>query len=123
MATEKLAKGYLCSGKSKPPAKTHYALVRLLKTIKGRPDIRVALGYQADYSAFATYIDSILPFAEQVEQLAPVGGNFDKLNPEYPWKSSSGTVLCPSNYCYSEFPMTDIIRFSTLIGHLVRVMT
>lgn len=122
MATEKLAKGYFCNGSSDPPPKTHFVLVRLLKTIKGRPEIWEKLGYGRQYLAFSSYIDSLLDVAGKIEQLAPVGGNFDKLNPEYPWLEN-GQVQCPVQYTYSEFRQTDLIRFKHFIEAIFRVVS
>lgn len=121
MATEKLAKGYFYNGTQVPPAKTHYALGRLLRIIKGRPDFREHLGYSGNPGAFASYIDSLLPIAWSVEQLAPVGGNFDKLNAEYPWLDN-GLVQCPAEYTYPEFPKTDMVKFYGLFASLFRVI-
>ena len=83
MATEKLAKSYLCNPKSNPP-KTHYAFVNFLRITKRRPETREKLGYGNNYNAYSSYIDTIIDFAEKIEKLAPVGGNFDRVNPEYP---------------------------------------
>jgi hypothetical protein len=121
MATEKLAKGYICNETSGPPPHTHFALVRLLMTIKNRPEMREQLGYGRQYGAFSSYVDSLLPIAGRLEQLAPVGGHDDKLNPEYPWMCG-GTVQCPAQYAYPEFPMTDLIKFNRFIDGVFRAL-
>ncbi len=85
MASEKLAKSFLCKGRRTPYERTHYAFVRFLKSTTRSPNIRRKLGYGGkNCPAYDTYIKSLLNVAKQIEDLAPVGGNYDKLNPEYP---------------------------------------
>ncbi len=120
MATEKLAKGFLCSPNGEaPPKKVHGALVKFLKTSKGQPNVRRQLGYE-NYRTYATYIDGILGIAERIERLAPVGYE-ERLNPEYPWETDDG-VICPVYYDFSEFSRQDIIKFQNLTDALFRVV-
>jgi hypothetical protein len=71
MVTEKLAKWMLADpADSEPPPAVHNAIVRLLQTIKGRPDLRKRLGY-SDASIFRAFINSMLDLAGRVEGLAP----------------------------------------------------
>ncbi|MEW6112548.1 MAG: hypothetical protein AB1664_10505 [Thermodesulfobacteriota bacterium] len=123
MATEKLAKGFLYSSKGKPPQKTHYVFVRFLKVSKGRPEWRKKLGFDEHNSkAYATYIDSLIPVADRIEKLAPVGGDFDKVNPEYPWTDDKGDVNCPCRYSFPEFEKTELIKIQKLVSDLFRII-
>jgi hypothetical protein len=122
MATEKLAKGFLCSAKGNPPGKTHYLFVRFLKVSKSRPELRRNLGFEHNSRAYTSYIDSLIPVADQIEKLAPVGGNFDKINPEYPWIDDRGLVNCPAMYHFPEFRKTELIKIQTLLSNLFRVI-
>lgn len=116
MATEKLAKSYLCSSKGNPP-KTHYAFVYFLKFTKKRPDIREQFGYGNNYNAYASYIDSLINLAEKIEKLAPIGGNFDRINPEYPWKDNiSGEIICPCTYYFSDFSRDELSKIQMLLS-------
>ncbi len=74
MASEKLAKAFLCpmTGETPPPVQ-HKILVRFLRLSKGRPEIRRQLGYTQDYRAYCSYVDSLLDIAQRIEDLAPVG--------------------------------------------------
>jgi len=126
MATEKLAKAFLCSRKDRPPKPTHAAFVRLLKVIKGRPEIRSKLGYGGNYSAFVSYIDSILDLAERIESLAPEGTRLDRPNPEYPWTTATGDVVCPLDYPFHEIlgrprTPTSLPTLKTLVYGLIRI--
>ncbi|MBM3300983.1 MAG: hypothetical protein FJY85_13635 [Deltaproteobacteria bacterium] len=122
MATEKLAKGFLCDPKSPPPKKSHFEFVRFLKVSKGRPDLRSKLGYERNYRAYASYVDSLLPLAEKIEDLAPVGSDFRKVNPEYPWIDDRGGVRCPALYDFAEFGITELAKIQPLISSLFRVI-
>ncbi len=121
MATEKLAKAILCSGNNKPYEKTHYAFVRLLKLSTRHPKIYKLLGYPGNRAAYRTYIDSLLPAAKRIEDLAPVGGDHDKLNAEYPWRDHGGTVLTPTRYEYPELSKTDMAKLQTIMADLIRI--
>ena len=61
MVTEKLAKGIRTSISSSatPPEMTHTAFVKMLRLIKGRPEVRKRLGYEKN-SVFANFIDGAL---------------------------------------------------------------
>jgi hypothetical protein len=102
MATEKLAKSYLCSLQNGHPKITHFALVKFLKICKRQPDIRAKLGFENKHTRFSSYIDSLLPIADMIEQLAPVGTKLDRPNPEYPWISNK-EVIPPIDYDFSNF--------------------
>jgi hypothetical protein len=121
MASEKLAKSFLCSGNQKPYKKTHYALVRFLKTTKRHPNVSRLLGYCSNHPAYCAYVDGLMDTAKRVEDLAPVGGNHDKLNPEYPWWDCSRAIQVPADYAFTEFPVTDLAKMQTLLTSLFRI--
>jgi hypothetical protein len=121
MASEKLAKSFLCHKRHKPYRKTHYALARFLKSTKRHPAIPRLLGYGNYHLAYAAYIDSLLNVAERFENLAPVGGNYDKLNPEYPWQDGFGKIQVPVDYPFTEFAVTDFAKMQNLITSLLRI--
>ncbi len=116
-----LTRSILCSGSSRPYPKTHYAFVRLLKLSKRHPKIYKLLGYRGNRAAFGAYVDSLLETAKAVEDLAPVGGDYDKLNAEYPWRDATGCVVTPTQYGYPEFSETDMSKLQTFVINLRRV--
>jgi hypothetical protein len=120
MATEKLAKAFLSPRSGRPPPRVHVALCNFLKMSKGRPEIRRLLGYENDYHAYCSYIDSLLSVAERIEKLAPVGGQ-ERVNPEYPWLDHDGNVVCPASYSFCEFGRQEITSFQHLTDSLFRV--
>jgi hypothetical protein len=93
----------------------------MLKIIKGHPAIRKQMGFNKA-NAWVSYIDSLLDIAKRIEKLAPVGGNFDQLNPEYPWKNSKQQICSPVEYNYNEFDKTELVKFQHLVCSLFRVM-
>lgn len=121
MASEKLAKSFLCHGKHKPYPKTHYALVRFLKRTKKSQSVSRLMGYTNNHLAYCSYIDSLLDVATRVEDLAPVGGNYNKLNPEYPWADASGVIQIPVDYTFHEFSATDLAKLQTLVSNLFKI--
>lgn len=120
MATEKLAKVFQCEKRNTPPPKTHLALLKMLKIIKGRQEIQKQLEFKHKKS-YKSYIDSLMSIAEQIQNLAPVGGDFEKLNQEYPWENPIGRVNCPAKYNYTEIKTTDLNRFKKLIVQLFQI--
>jgi hypothetical protein len=73
---------------------------------------------------FSAFIDSLLPFAEKVERLAPSMTGETRPNPEYPWRPTpSGAVLVPAQFDFKEFDPADIklIQLVSLIDKLVLV--
>jgi len=101
MASEKLAKAYLCDPAGNPPQTTHNALVPFLRSCMGRPEFRRFFGI-ADASAWNAYVRSILPLAEHVQKLAPEGKSLNRPNPEYPWHHSQTRQVCsPLDYPFS----------------------
>lgn len=96
MATEKLAKGFLCDPGNKRPPQVHNVLVCFLRIAKSRSEFRQAS--QMTKSQFTSFINGLLPLADAVEKLAPAAGP-DKPNPEYPWRAG-GSVISPLDYTY-----------------------
>lgn len=121
MATEKLAKAFLCNPDNTPPKVTHVALTRFLKLTKSRPDIRRQLGYETKRAAFVSYIDGLIPFAEKIENLAPEG--LDKPNPEYPWKARTGEIIAPIDFKFQDVlsRQIEMNKFKKLISNLLRI--
>jgi hypothetical protein len=120
MATEKLAKAFLSPHAGSPPPRVHTALARFLRMSKGRPEIRRQLGYEGNYQAYCSYIDSLVGVAERIERLAPVGDQ-ERPNPEYPWVDGTGNVVCPAGYAFAEFGRQEIINFQCLTDGLFRI--
>lgn len=121
MATEKLAKAFLCDRDGRPPRKSHLAFTRFLKISKGRPDIRRKLGYASNYLGYCTYVDNLLPAAAKVEALAPTATDTDKPNPEYPWQQTTREVVPPVNYGFREFSRVELIHLQTFVNNLLRI--
>lgn len=120
MATEKLAKSFLCDRHGRPPPKSHFAFTRFLKISKGRPEIRRKLGYASNYIAYCVYVDNLLPAAAKVEALAPTGTDTNEPNPEYPCEETAGNVLAPANYGFREFSRVELIHLQTFVNNLLR---
>lgn len=126
MVSEKLAKAMLTPPASTSPAPTsHAAFVRMLRTLKTRPDIRRRLGYR-DTTSFGRYINSLLELAERIEGLAPDQGGLTKPNPEYPWEDlGTGQIRAPAEYRFPEFNPRDpkMIKIDRLIADLLLIAT
>lgn len=124
MATEKMAKFQLTKVSGGPHRPTHVVLVAFLKLIKGRPEIRRKMGYpeKGNAAAYWAYIDSLLPTAEKIQALAPVGGNFKKVNAEYPWEDSdSDRVIAPIDHGFPEFDRHELLKFQTFMENFIRI--
>jgi hypothetical protein len=122
MVTEKLAKGFLAKPGT-PPQTKHAAFAKLLRIIKGRPDIRQQLGFGST-AVFAQYVDSLLPLAEAIEGLVPSAAGTTKPNPEYPWEDpASGEVTVPAQFAFPSFDPTNprMARMMKLVGDLLRI--
>lgn len=123
MATEKLAKSFLIGTSTETPKKSHFALVRFLRVVSSSPDIRDRFKFGNNPKQFKAYIDSLIPLAEQIEALVPVGGDIERLNPEYPWLNGQQEVMCPADYDFSEFTKSDLVRFAKFIDSFLAVTT
>lgn len=121
MASEKLAKSFMCDSKGNPPPPTHQAISQFLRHSKTNRQIRAKLGYQSNPTAFNVFIDSILPLADDIQRLAPSGAGFHRMNAEYPWSPAVNQVVPPCEHPFSEFPSTQIVRFQRLIHDLMRI--
>ena len=120
MATEKLAKSFLCLGQTKAPKPTHSAQVKFLRTIVQNPSIcnkfkgrtKRDLGY---------FVRMILPFAQAIQNLAPTG-DMTPINAEYPWKNLAGGIECPTLFAYTQFNRTSLMTFTNFIEHLLVIL-
>jgi hypothetical protein len=101
MTTEKLAKGFLTSKEGDPPERTHYAFANFIQLIKRTPALRRICDCKE--IQVRPYLDSLLPIATEIEELAPIG-NRDKPNPEYPWEIR-GTVTAPVEYDFKQLDL------------------
>lgn len=96
MASEKLAKAFLCDRGNRRPPQVHNVLVTFLRVAKLRGEFRRAC--KMSKPQFRSFIDGLLPLADAVEKLAPAAGP-DNPNPEYPWEAA-GSVVSPLDYAY-----------------------
>ncbi|MFP4054125.1 MAG: hypothetical protein ACLFV7_09705 [Phycisphaerae bacterium] len=126
MMTEKLAKAFLVRpGASNPPPLSHRAFVSMLRVIKGRNEIRKALGY-GNKKSYRAYLDSLLPIADRLERLAPALAGTSQPNPEYPWRDArTGQVEAPVDYPFPDFDprRPEMAKLMTLVPQLLRVAT
>lgn len=121
MASEKLAKGFMCKRSMEPPRRlTHYSLVNFLNVSKSQRDWREKLGYRHNPKAYGYYIDSLLPIARRIERLVPQGTH--RINAEYPWLTAEGDVACPCLCNYDHIDLSDVTRFRDLIHALFHVV-
>lgn len=127
MVTEKLAKGLLASAsppsEGNHPPKTHVRFVRLLQVIKSRPDIRQILGFE-NRERFAAYINSLLPYAERVQRLAPSESGTAAPNPEYPWFDKEGGIVCvPAEHAFDLFDPKSphMLKLEELVSALIQI--
>ena len=123
MCSEKLAKAL--SGQSDtPPAQTHVAIVRFLQLLKSRRDLRQRLGRSADTASFERFIDSLLPLARRIEQLAPAAAGAGRPNAEYPWLDpAAGEAVAPADFAFADFDASDsqVAKLEDLIAALLRL--
>jgi hypothetical protein len=95
MTTEKMAKGFLTPPGGPRPPRVHDAFVRFIHLVRRTPALRRVC--DCGPGQVAAYVDSLLPVAAEIENLAPVG-DIDRPNPEYPWeaggKHHSAERLC-----------------------------
>jgi hypothetical protein len=124
MVAEKLSKSLMIPpGATTSPRFSHAAFVSCLRALKGRPEVRRKLGY-SHVSIFSAFVDSVLPFAEQVEKLAPTFAGETKPNPEYPWQPpNTHEVIVPADFDFPELGPANlkIILLIDLINKLLDV--
>jgi hypothetical protein len=103
MATEKMAKGFLCdpSHPDRPP-KVHESFAKFMRVVSTMPHLARICGCHP--AQFKMYLAGLTPLAAEIEGLAPTGP--DHPNPEYPW-DQGGTVMVPTEY---EFPALNLAR-------------
>jgi hypothetical protein len=120
MTTEKLAKTFLChfSGGDFPAKKRDLAFSQFLKLSKQRRGFKEQLGYERNSKAHASYVDSLIPLAEKIEKLAPVGRGLDQVNPEYPWMHYDEGIKCPAEYDFPDFDKNGLADIYRLISRL-----
>ena len=102
MTTEKLAKGFKTKPGAGPHAMTHHAFVSFMQVAKNIERLQ-RVCKPTNKSSFNRYIDSLIPLAQQVEQLSPdLAGNGP--NTEYPWESREG-VIAPIEYAFDNLDL------------------
>jgi hypothetical protein len=121
MATEKLAKGFLSKGSGRPPKRTHYLLRTFMNVSRSQHDWREQIGYGQNPKAYGYYIDSLLPVAEQIENLVPEA-TFNRINAEYPWINEDGDVECPCKCDFAHIDATDLVHFKKLVHRLFYIV-
>ncbi|MBW3623676.1 MAG: hypothetical protein KY468_09750 [Armatimonadetes bacterium] len=99
VATEKMSKGFAASVGGPRPPRTHHTFVTFMRIARGMPNLRHACGFQ-QADPYRAYIDSLLPVAHLIENLAPVG-ELDRPNPEYPWEQGD-EVAVPVEYPFPD---------------------
>ncbi|MDD4890985.1 MAG: hypothetical protein PHU85_13775 [Phycisphaerae bacterium] len=112
MATEKLAKAFLCVLDGQRPEGRHGAFVRFIQHSKLHRQVQGK--YSMSRDQFRAFIDGLLPTAKLIEELAPAGDR-DKPNPEYPWEHG-GAVISPLTYSFATLQlgtpkMTKLLQF------------
>lgn len=82
------------------------------------PPSRDTSQFSASAFGFKACIDSLIPLAERIQALAPVGEDLEKPNPEYPWLSGQHAI-CPADNDFREFAENEIVRFARFIETLL----
>lgn len=124
MTAEKLAKSFLVQpGCADPPRFSHAALVRMLQTLKNRPEISEQLGFP-ETRVFGRYIDALLPLAREIERLAPSHAGLTQPNPEYPWRHpGTAEIHVPAEFGFQPFDPTNprMIKIHQILAGLLRI--
>ncbi len=123
MSAEKLAKGLSSDSSNVPPIPSHVAIIRMLQLIKGRPEVRKALGFQ-NSATFNEYIGSLLDIATKIQSLAPSVARMSQPNPEYPWlDKSTGLIQAPCDHEFTAFSSTNpqLTKFLSLVRRLLSI--
>lgn len=103
MTTEKLAKGYLAYDNNRPE-QIHNVFLKFMRSIRGNPELSRLYGCSP--RQFREFIDSLLPLAKQLEEVAPAGGK-DKPNAEYPWELDN-SIYVPATYNFPGLSFTGV---------------
>lgn len=115
MATEKLGQGFATAPGGPQPPKVHRAFVGFLRSVKSSAQLRQAC--LCGPGQVDAYINSLLPLARLVEDLAPSNAN-DGPNPEYPWLGQTG-IIAPVDYEFENLQF-DARRMVNLLKFLDR---
>jgi len=120
MATEKLAKSFMCLGQTNAPKPTHSAQVKFLQTIATHMSSRNR------FKAFTNrdlsdFVRVNLPFAQAIQDLAPTS-DMARLNAEYPWRTLANEIQCPCLFAYPQFNRTSLMMFANFIEHLLVIL-
>ncbi len=114
MATEKLAKGFLTPAGGAPYEYTHKAFLRLIRDASNMSRVRRRLGRTGQYAAYRSFLRSVEPLAETIQNLSPEGD--DHPNPEYPWRDGAGHVQSPLHHTFAGMEARDNPRLRELLG-------
>lgn len=86
MAAEKTAKaGILSPGAVDPPETIHGVVLRAIRMARHNPQLRDSFRNMRDHRRWERYLASLLPYAGEIEALAPTSARLHAPNPEYPW--------------------------------------
>jgi len=103
MATGKLAKAYSPeASRGRRPVPVHTAFAHFLRSYGTRAEFSRI--FEMSPRQFRTFVESLLPAARAIENLAPAG-DVDKPNPEYPWENNNG-IIAPVDYSFPELKLT-----------------
>jgi len=122
MATEKLAKAFLsANARGRRQPNKHESLVHFLNSVDAHDAVRRAFGYESKSQQMA-FLRSIMPIARAIEAVYPKA--LDAPNLEYPWESS-GRVLCPRDYDFTDLHLTGresipVLRFTRFIEQCLK---
>jgi hypothetical protein len=121
MMTEKLSKGFLTPPGRGPYRNTHKAFVDFVRFTRGQAAFQTVCNFP-NRNQYHAYIDSLLPMANSIQELAPAGVE-NRPNPKYPW-TQAGTVLAPQEYNFPTLSldyskMIKIIRFVNTCFNLI----
>lgn len=119
MATEKMAKGFLCdpSGPDRPK-NVHQAFSKFMRVARTIPRLSRVCGFPP--SQFKMYLESLTPLAAEIEALAPTGP--DHPNPEYPWEEN-GVVVVPVEYAFPNLSLArpKMLKMLEFIGRCFEI--
>ena len=124
MSTEKLAKALSDTQGDGPPPQSHAALVRFLQRLKQDLNRQRRLGYGRDTRSFIRFIDSLLPLARRIEQLAPAVAGAGRPNAEYPWlDAATNQVVTPADFAFDGLAADDppLAKLDELLAALLRL--
>ncbi|MCH8963600.1 MAG: hypothetical protein IIB58_01460 [Planctomycetes bacterium] len=100
MCTEKLGKAVALAG-GQPFSQirfSHKSFVQFLRTVPRNHAIQKHLDVTS--KILRASVNGVLPVAHAIERLAPALAK-DGPNPEYPWETSGGTVVAPTEHAFS----------------------